>query len=314
LYMEVFDGIDSIHRPLKNPVLTIGNFDGVHRAHQALFQKVKDWARRLDGESTVMTFHPHPLSVLAPEKGISFITTHERKLELISRCSIDVTIVLPFNRKFAGISAHDFVRNLLVGKLGIKALIVGYDYRFGNRREGNIEFLRKTGRQFGFDVDTVSGIELDGSVVSSTAIRQFIKEGELREANKLLGRPFEITGPVVTGRQRGARLLGFPTANIRIGPNQACPKTGIYAVRVDVGGESYGGAANLGYSPTFGDGELSLEVHILDFNGDIYGKEISVQFIDRLRDEKRFSGPEELAVQIRKDVEKARQLLAGDSP
>jgi riboflavin kinase/FMN adenylyltransferase len=309
--MEIFEGIENIQHPLRNPVLTIGNFDGVHRAHQALFQKVKEWAHKLNGQSAVMTFHPHPISVLAPGKGIVFITPHERKLELISECTIDVAIVLPFSREFARISARDFVKSLLVDKIGVKAVIVGYDYRFGNRREGNIEFLGKMGRQFGFEVDTVAGIELDGSVVSSTAIRQLIQTGELREANKLLGRFFEIAGTVVIGRQRGGRLLGFPTANVNIGSNQACPKTGIYAVQVEVNGKNYGGAANLGFKPTFGDEELSLEVHIFDFGEDIYGKPIAVRFVDRIRNEQRFSGPEELAVQIRKDVEKARKILEG---
>jgi len=309
--MEMFVGIDAVQRPLKNPVLTIGNFDGVHRGHQILFQRVKEWARKLDGESVVMTFHPHPLDVLFPGKGPVFITSHERKLELIAACGIDATIVIPFDAEFSKISARDFVKGLLVDRLGVKGLVVGYDYRFGYGREGNIEFLKKLGEECGFQVDVVSGIEMEGTVVSSTLIRQFIQEGDLREANSLLGRPYEITGMVVKGRQRGGRLLGFPTANINMGESgQASPKRGIYAVEVVVGGKEFGGAANLGYNPTFGDTELSLEVHIFDFGEDIYGKPITVRFVDRLRDERRFSGPEELAVQIRKDVAKAKDILA----
>ncbi len=206
-------------------------------------------------------------------------------------------------------SAQEFVKHILVDKIGVKALVVGYDYKFGYGREGDIDFLKNLGRRYNFDVEAVTGIKMDGKVVSSTAIRQFIKEGQLREANVLLGRPYEISGMVVKGRDRGGRVLGFPTANIPISC-QAPPKTGVYVVRVEIDGKIYGGAANLGYNPTFGDTELSLEVHIFDFSENLYGKEIAVQFVDRLRDEKRFSGPEELAVQIQKDVQKAKQVLA----
>jgi len=306
--MEVFIGTDSIPRSLRNPVLTIGNFDGVHRGHQALFRRVKEWAQRLEGESVVMTFDPHPLQVLAPGKGPAFITCHESKLKLIESCGIDVTIVIPFSREFSQISANDFVEKLLVDKFGVKAIVVGYDYRFGHSREGDIDFLKKMGQRFGFSVDTVSGLRIEETMVSSTAIRRLIKEGDIREAGRLLGRSYEISGTIVQGRQRGGRLLGFPTANIRM-TTQAQPRRGVYVVEVDVEGRTYGGAACLGYNPTFGDVDLSLEVHILDFEGNIYGKPITVRFLERLRDEKRFSGPEELMAQIKRDVEMARQIL-----
>lgn len=309
--MEIIVGIDNIQRTLKNPVLTIGNFDGVHRGHQALFRKVTQWARKLNGESVVMTFHPHPLDVLFPGKGPVFITPHERRLELIADCGIDVSIVIPFNAEFAQITALDFVKKLLVQTIGAKGVVVGYDYRFGYGREGDIEFLKKLGKEYGFEVETVTGIQVDGTMVSSTAIRESIREGELKAAGKLLGRPYEITGEVVKGRERGGRLLGFPTANINISAStQASPRQGVYAVQVIVGGKRYGGAANLGYNPTFGDTDLSLEAHIFDLNEDLYGKTITVCFVDRLRDEKRFSGPEELSVQIKKDVQKAKEVLA----
>ena len=309
--MEIIVGIDNIQRSLTNPVLTIGNFDGVHRGHQALFRKVTEWARRINGESVVMTFNPHPANVLFPGKGPVFITPHERRLELIGDCGIDVTIVVPFSTEFAMISAHDFVKDLLVQTIGAKAIVVGYDYRFGYGREGNIDLLKRLGKEYGFEVETVSGIQLGGTMVSSTAIREFIRDGELQEACKLLGRPYEITGSVVKGRERGGRLLGFPTANISIASCcQAAPKLGVYAVEVEVAGKKYGGAANLGYNPTFGDTELSLEAHIFDFNENLYGKTITVRFLDRLRDEKKFSGPEELIVQIRKDVQRAKEILA----
>ena len=205
-------------------------------------------------------------------------------------------------------SAREFVRDLLVAKFGLKAIIVGHDYRFGHSREGDIDFLKQLGKEYGFEVDTVSGIKMNDMVVSSTTIRQLILKGNVREANELLGRFFEVIGIVIPGRQRGV-TLGFPTANIRM-PAQTSPRIGVYVVEAEVDGKTYGGAANLGYNPTFGDTDLSLEVHIFDFNSDIYGKPITIRFIDRLRDEKRFSGPGELIEQIRKDVVIAREVLA----
>jgi len=308
LFMEVIVGIENIKRPLKNPVLTIGNFDGVHRGHQALFGRVREWARELGGESVVMTFHPHPLQVLCDDNGPVFITLHERKLELIAQCGIDVTLVVPFSLEFAQISAHDFVKGILVDRIGVKAIVVGYDYKFGHGREGDIAFLKEMGERHDFSVDAVAGIEMDGTVVSSTLIRQFIHSGDLKEVGRLLGRPYAIAGKVIKGRERGGRLLGFPTANLSTS-RQASPRQGVYAVEVEIDGKIHSGAANLGYNPTFGDTDLSLEVHIMDFCEDIYDKLITVHFIDRLRDEKRFSSIEDLAAQIRKDVQKARKIL-----
>jgi len=307
--MQVFHGIQTVQRKLKNPAITIGNFDGVHKGHQALFQRVKQLAEELNGESVVVTFDPHPLEVLFPAKAPSFITSHRHKLDLIASCGIDATIVIPFDHKFSGMSAREFVEVLLVEKIGAKAIVVGHDYRFGHGREGDIAFLKQLGEQYGFQVQTVSGLRVNDTVVSSTAIRQMIVSGNIKEANRLLGRFFEVSGVVIAGRKRGVSL-GFPTANIRM-PAITSPRTGVYAVQAEVEGKTYGGAANLGYNPTFGDTDLSLEAHLFDFDQDIYGKTITVRFIDRLRDELRFSGPAELAVQIRKDVDTAKKILAG---
>jgi riboflavin kinase/FMN adenylyltransferase len=307
--MQIIVGIDKVRGALSNPALTIGNFDGVHRGHRALFSKVQSWADRLQGQSVVMTFNPHPLEVFRPGNGPAFITTHERKLELIAEAGIEVTIVVPFDQGFAQTTATQFVKDLLVDKIGIKAIVVGHDYRFGRAREGDIDFLRKMGGQYDFAVDAVSGVDVEGTLVSSTLIRQCIHGGDIKEAGRLLGRPYEIKGRVVRGRNRGARLLGFPTANIDMA-GHAAPKRGIYVVEVDIDGRLYGGAANLGYNPTFGDTALSLEAHIFNFKEDIYDRMVTVRFIDRLRDEKKFSGPEELTRQIQLDVERAREILA----
>ena len=306
--MQVFRGIESVQKKFKNPAITIGNFDGVHMGHQALFRRVKQWAEELDGESIVVTFDPHPLEVLFPQKAPPFITSHLQKLDLLASCGIDATIVIPFDHEFSRISAREFVEAILVEKIGTRAIVVGHDYRFGHSREGDIPFLRRLGEQYGFKVEIVTAIRMNDTPVSSTSIRQMIANGNIREANKLLGRPFEVSGTVIEGRKRGLQL-GFPTANIRM-PAVAPPRTGVYVVEAEVDGKRYGGAANLGYNPTFGDGELSLEAHLFDFNQDIYGKPITIRFIDRLRDERRFSGPEELSAQIKKDVETAKRVLA----
>ncbi|MGA2026309.1 MAG: bifunctional riboflavin kinase/FAD synthetase [Syntrophobacteraceae bacterium] len=306
--MQVFHGIETVQRKFKNPAITIGNFDGVHKGHQALFQRVKQLAEELNGESVVVTFDPHPLEVLFPKKAPSFITSHRYKLDLIASCGIDATIVIPFDHKFSQMSAREFVEAVLVEKIGARAIVVGHDYRFGHSREGDIAFLKQLGEQYGFEVQTVSGLRVNDTVVSSTAIRQMITSGNIREANRLLGRSFEVSGTVIPGRKRGVSL-GFPTANIRM-PAITPPRTGVYVVQAEVDGKTYGGAANLGYNPTFGDTDLSLEAHLFDFDRDIYGKPITIRFIDRLRDELRFSSPDELAAQIKKDVNTAKKILA----
>jgi riboflavin kinase/FMN adenylyltransferase len=306
--MQVFHGIETVQRKFKNPAITIGNFDGVHKGHQALFQRVKQLAEELNGESVVVTFDPHPLEVLFPKKAPSFITSHRHKLDLIASCGIDATIVIPFDHKFSQMSAREFVEAVLVEKIGARAIVVGHDYRFGHSREGDIAFLKQLGEQYGFEVQTVSGLRVNDTVVSSTAIRQMITSGNIREANRLLGRSFEVSGTVIPGRKRGVSL-GFPTANIRM-PAITPPRTGVYVVQAEVDGKTYGGAANLGYNPTFGDTDLSLEAHLFDFDRDIYGKPITIRFIDRLRDELRFSSPDELAAQIKKDVNTAKKILA----
>jgi riboflavin kinase/FMN adenylyltransferase len=307
--MKTILGLDNIHNSLNNPALTIGNFDGVHLGHQALYRRVKDWAGRLHGEAVVITFDPHPVKVLFPNNELPFITSHPRKMELIAACGIDTTIVIPFEKRFAEISARDFVEHILVGKIGVRAIVVGSDYRFGRKREGDIDYLRRLGAEFDFTVDVVPPIEIDGLPVSSTKVRQLVKEGDVQIARRLLGRPYEVTGRVVRGRDRGGRLLGYPTANVRVN-DKACPKNGVYAVETLVGGKLHGGAANLGYNPTFADNEFSVEVHLFDFAHDIYGEEITVRFVQRLRDEKRFSSVEELKAQIHQDVAAARQIVA----
>jgi riboflavin kinase/FMN adenylyltransferase len=307
--MELINGLDNIDRPFPNSVLTIGNFDGVHIGHLSLFERVKQLANGFGGESLVMTFNPHPTKVLFPSNGPPLITPHEQKMELIEAASIDVFIVVEFTEDFAQISAHDFVHDIIHEKIGARAVVVGPDYRFGYKREGDIPLLTEIGEELNFEVHVVPDLAINGSEVSSSAIRDFVLAGDLRRARQMLGRDYEIAGRVIQGRDRGGRLLGFPTANLKL-IDELTPKPGVYATEVVVDGEVYVGATNIGYSPTFGNGAFSVETHIIDFRGDIYGKIIQLRFIERLRDEKTFSGPEKLSSQIHKDVQRAREVVS----
>ena len=306
---RIIHNLAELHAPLKNPVLTIGNFDGVHRGHLALFERVKIRAKAIGGLSAVMTFQPHPLKIMKPEKAPRLITPTAQKLTLISQSGIDTIFCLPFDRTFAAISAEDFVRNILVQKIGVKELVVGYDYTFGHNRTGNSELLHRMGKELGFQVHEVHPVLMGKRVVSSTSIRELVKAGELAEAKKLLGRDYQISGTVIRGKNRGGRLLGFPTANLEV-VDELTPREGVYAVTVLINGQRYNGVTNIGHNPTFGQGPLSIETHILDYSGDLLGQTIRVNFLHRLRAEKTYKSIEELAHQIDLDVKLAREILA----
>ena len=308
LKMTVIYDLEQVKSPLTNPVLTIGNFDGVHKGHLALFNRVKERAGAIGGQSVVMTFEPHPIKVMKPGNGPPLITLGEQKLRLINDADIDVIFFIPFTKQFAAISARDFVQNILIKKIGMKELIIGYDYVFGRNREGNIKLLKEMGNHFDFAVHVVEPIRIDDSLVSSTSIRKLVHEGSLSKAKALLGRDYQISGTVVKGKNRGGRLLGFPTANLEL-IDELTPKVGVYAVKVLIDDQTYEGLTNVGYNPTFGNGVFSVETHILDFSGDLLGKSIRVNFIQRLRDEKNFETIGDLADQIGQDVKDARALF-----
>ena len=309
--MHLIQHTDEITAPFKNGVITIGNFDGVHIGHQALFYEVIERANAIDGTSIAMTFEPHPLRVLKKNHTPPLITLLEQKVELIERSGVDVLICVPFTLEFAAITAVSFVEDLLVRKIGVKAIVMGEDYAFGRNREGDIALLNTLAPRLGFEVIVTSLIRSVQGVaarISSTAIRELVKAGEMQQACKMLGRHFQLRGIVVTGRDRGGKLLGFPTANLKI-EEELCPKTGIYAVTVETRRGVHLGVANIGYSPTFDDRQFTVEVHILDFNEAIYGEKIRVNFVKRLRGEIKFAGIEALKQQIGKDVESARRIL-----
>lgn len=307
--MKIYRTIEDIAQPFTNACVTIGNFDGVHYGHQQLFATVVEKAQSLGGTSVVITFDPHPLQVLLPG-GIKLISTYRQKEELIELSGIDVLLVIPFTREFATTTADIFVADLLVKRLGVKELVVGYDYAFGKGRSGNIEFLKQQGRIYGFPVTVVEACYLGDQLVSSSKIRELVKKGEMAAARDLLGRHYQIRGTVRVGKQRGGKVIGFPTANLSFNEEDLVPKHGVYVTQVCCEGREYGGILNIGYNPTFGEEQLVAETHIFDFNEDIYGKPIKVNLLQFLRAERKFSGPKELSEQIARDVLLAKKILS----
>ncbi len=305
--MKIIEGSFQIRENLPNPVLTLGNFDGIHLGHQAIMKKVRNSAQKLGGISIVYTFDPHPVNLLAPEKSPPEITSFREKVKLVEECGIEIIIRENFTTTFAGLSARDFVNNILHKKINVKKIIIGNDYRFGKGREGNISSLKNWGEEFGFEVEVVGEIKKNNIVVKSSKIREFISEGEMEKAAQLLGRNYFLRGKVVDGKKRG-KGLGFPTANLAW-KKRPFLKNGVYAVWVFCQNCRYAGVASIGFNPTFKDNSLSLEVHILDFNENIYHEEIELSFVKRLRGEKRFSHPEKLADQIKEDILGARKIL-----
>ncbi|MGV1099826.1 bifunctional riboflavin kinase/FAD synthetase [Thiovibrio sp. JS02] len=308
--MDIYTNLSDIKEPFRNAAVTIGNFDGVHLGHQILFSEVVSKAYQNKGTSVAITFDPHPLKVVRPEIGLKLISTAEQKKELIALANIDKLVIIPFTREFSATPAETFVDDVLRKTIGVRELVVGYDYAFGKSRQGDIPFLQAQGLQKGFNVTVVEPFYVDEMLASSTKIRQLVTQGRMRDVRKLLGRHYQIRGEVRMGKQRGGPLLGFPTANLAISDEDLCPHLGVYVTQVVYDGKCYGGVLNIGYNPTFEGKKLSAETHIFDFNQDIYGKPIKINLLRFLRGEKKFSGPAELAAQISRDVAEARQVLA----
>jgi riboflavin kinase/FMN adenylyltransferase len=300
--VKIFQDLTAINS-IPNPVLTIGTFDGVHVGHQKILQQVKKEAEKIGGESVLFTFFPHPRMVLYPEShGLKLLQTQEEKMAKLARVGIENCIVYPFTFDFSRLSAIEFVRDILVNKLQIKKLVIGYDHQFGKNREGNIIFLKEICEVYGFEVIEIPAQDIDAVNVSSTKIRKAILDGNLAKANEYLGERFELTGTVVHGQAIG-KTIGFPTANIQVNSDlKLIPRNGVYAVEVTVKNSHYIGMLNIGNRPTVNDSaDRTIEVHILDFSGEIYTEEITVKFIDKLRDEKQFIDLQELQNQIKED-------------
>lgn len=310
--MQVINDLNAITQPFEKAVVTTGNFDGVHLGHQALFHEVIERADAIGGTSVAITFEPHPIRVLKQNGHPPLITLLDQKTELIESTGVDVMVVIPFSLEFAAFTAREFVADILVKKIGMQAIVVGSDYSFGRNREGNLALLQSMAGEIGFEVivrDWIQGPDSKTDRVSSTRVRELVMAGDMARTRKHLGRYYQIRGKVATGRNRGGRLLGFPTANINL-QDELSPKTGVYAVTVECQDQQFKGVANIGYSPTFDDHIFTVEVHILDFDRDIYGEDIRVNFIHRLRAEKKFNGIDELSEQINKDVMQARDILS----
>lgn len=307
--MKIFKSINEITGEFTDSIVTIGNFDGIHLAHQDILKKVIAEAHNENRKSVVITFDPHPQKVLQPERRPFFlITSLDEKLKLIEDHGIDAVLLLEFSREFAKTTAEKFVKDILLDKLRIKKIFIGYDSAFGKDKGGNEEHLKFLGRKIGFKVTVIKAIKVDGTVVSSTNTRNAILDGNVKLAARFLGRPYNIGGTVVKGHQRGTGI-GFPTANIE--PDKVLvPGIGVYAIIVETGGKTHTAVLNIGFNPTFSNDKLSIEAHIIDFEGNILGKYLEVFFIDRIRDEMKFDGPEKLAEQIKKDIGKARKILS----
>ncbi|MGC2064404.1 MAG: bifunctional riboflavin kinase/FAD synthetase [Thermodesulfovibrionales bacterium] len=309
--MLLITDLKGLQQRFTNSIITLGNFDGLHLGHQELIRMVISRAKETGAVSMVVTFRPHPLKILCPEKCPPLISIYEEKIKLMEDLGIDVLVKIPFTLEFAGMTPEAFVREVLCGMLGAREIFVGANYRFGKERKGTVQILRDLGRECGFVVKEVGQISLGGEVISSTKIRCLLKDGEVDQASRLLGRAYAITGVVVRGDGRG-RTLGFPTANIA--PKHAIiPAHGVYAVRLFVRDRFYDGIANIGIRPTFSKETLSIEAYLFAFDEDIYGEEISVYFLEKIRDEKKFGCVADLVSQIRDDIEIAKQILKKNS-
>jgi len=295
-------------RPGIVSVATVGVFDGVHLGHQAIMRAVKAAASARGARSAVVTFDRDPEELVSPEGSAAYITTLRQKLALIAEQDMDLAVVMPLERRLVDMPAEQFVSEVLCGKLSVVHVVVGTNFVFGKGRSGGVKLLREMGQEIGFEVTAVSPVKVGGVSVSSTAIRRLISDGKIEKANELLGHPYALAGRVVPGDGIG-RSLGYPTANVRPVEKQVLPARGVYAVSVRLDEMSWAGVANLGVRPTVGSREMSVEVYIVGFSGDIYGQELEVAFHSRLRGEIHFPNTEALKRQINLDVERALQLV-----
>ena len=307
--MQVFRGINN-WKPVKSPVVSIGTFDGVHLGHRIILDRLNEEAERLNGESLLITFWPHPRMVLQPDyKDLRLLNTMEEKLQLLETAGLQNLLVIPFSKDFSRTTSHDFIRRILVEEVKMKKIIIGYDHHFGRNREGSFEVLQEFQPIFNFELEDITAQQVDEINVSSTKIRQALFEGDLDRAIEFLGYEYFINGTVVKGQSVG-KTLGFPTANIKVNyPFKLIPKDGVYAVKVKVRQQWHRGMLNIGNRPTFDGAEKSIEVHLFDFEDDIYAVDIRIDFVQRLRDEVKFSGKEALIAQLEKDEAMARGIL-----
>jgi riboflavin kinase/FMN adenylyltransferase len=294
---------DAAHRA----VLTVGNFDGVHRGHQEILREVRDTAARSRDVSAVLTFYPHPARVLRPQQAPLLLMTLDQRLAAVEQLGIDAAFVLRFDSDLAKVNAEEFVRRYLVDTLRARAVLVGGNFRFGHRQAGDVALLKDLGTRSGFEVIVEPPVTQDGAIVSSTLIRAAVSDGRVEDASRLLGRPFALAGEIRTGTGQGRKLI-VPTLNLAA-DNELLPANGVYATRAVVAGKTYDAATNVGLRPTFEGTRVTVESHLLDFSDDLTSGKMEVQFHSKLREERKFSGPEALRAQVLKDIEQARDYF-----
>lgn len=307
--MKVFNDIKDCN--IKNPVLTLGSFDGVHLGHLKVISRLNEIAHRTGGESVIFTFSPHPRQVLYPdEEQIKLLNSPEEKIALLEKTGVDNIIFYPFSKEFSELSYSSFVRDILIAKLGMKFLVVGYDHRFGSNREGDFTQLNSMSKELGFSIEQEAAFNIQNVNISSTKIRNALAIGDVVVANEFLGYNYNISGKVISGQSLG-RKIGFPTANIKIdNEDKLIPASGVYAVMVEIDGNLYKGMLNMGTRPTVScNGKFSIEVNVFDFQQDIYDKYIKLFFIDRIRGERKFDNIEELKTQLIEDKYSAEKIL-----
>ena len=307
--MRVYNDLIFIEKN-DNTIITIGTFDGVHLGHQEIFNVLINKSKNNRCRSFVITFEPHPRMVIQPNSDLKLLTTFDEKVKILEEMGIDNLLVIPFTKEFSQLTSEEFFRQYILDGIGIKKMVIGYDHHFGKGRDGDEQKIRELGALNNFEVQKTEAVTIIETVVSSSKIRHALSEGEVKTAAQMLGRDYSFAGKVVVGDKRG-RELGFPTANIQLENElKQIPKNGVYAVKVFLEERIFNGVMNIGLRPTFKDTKIVLsEVHILNFNEDIYGKRISVEFIDRIRDEKKFGSKEELIKQIEIDKQKTELLL-----
>ena len=308
--MEIHNGLE--HFNAGKPVITIGTFDGVHLGHRKVISRLKEIADSVNGESVIFTFYPHPRLVVSPEENtLRLLTTREEKIELFQEIGIDHLVIFPFTDEFSKLSYAEFVRQILVEKMHISHLVVGYDHKLGRNREGNYNVLKELSKELNFTVEQLDVLLMEDVNISSTKIRQSLETGNVARANRYLGYDYTLTGKVILGNQLG-RKLGFPTANIEThDEHKLIPRDGVYAVRVKIDGEFHDGMLNIGTRPTISRNadHRSIEVHIFEFNRDIYLHDLTLYFIEKIRDEKKFESLDALQQQLAKDKESAMKII-----
>ncbi|MCK6617443.1 MAG: bifunctional riboflavin kinase/FAD synthetase [Cyclobacteriaceae bacterium] len=310
--MKIYHHLDDFSR-LPYAVVTSGTFDGVHLGHQRILTRLKEIAQKNRGQTVVLTFWPHPRLVLYPEdNSLKLLNTFEEKAELIKEQGIQHLVRIPFTREFSNLSSEEFITRILVQTIGTKKLVIGYDHRFGHNREGSFEELKTNGPRYGFDVEEIPRQDVDHVTVSSTKIRQALEQGDISSANQLLGKPYLLTGRVIKGDKIG-RLIGFPTANLEIdSQHKLVPADGIYAVTVVYGTNTFGGMLYIGYRPTIGGNQKSIEVNIFNFAKDIYGETLTLYLHALIRKDTKFNDLEHLRLQLEQDKVEAIRILKMD--